>query len=66
LKACYDDLKRRSVDLLRAAILNDDDETQHMINLAKNNIETHHQQFHITFLNEYMDRMSRPCANGGI
>jgi hypothetical protein len=35
-------------------------------NLAKNNIETHYKQSNIKSLNEYMDRMPRPCANGGI
>jgi hypothetical protein len=37
-----------------------------MRNLAEKNIKTHHRQVNITSFNEYMDRMSRPCANGGI
>jgi hypothetical protein len=66
MRAFFDDLRRQSLDLLRAATLNDDDESQHMRNLVDYNIETHHRQFSITSLNEYMDRLPRPCANGGI
>jgi hypothetical protein len=47
----FNDFRRQSVDFLRAAISNDDNESQHVKNLSKNNIETHYKQFNIKSLN---------------
>jgi hypothetical protein len=43
MRAYFDDFRRWSMDFLKVAISNDDDESQHMRILTKKNIETHHK-----------------------